>query len=55
MPLNLETNEIVTRLLSEGLILPWMKSLQDVMKLLRLKRYYEQIDAVFDEIAINDQ
>lgn len=50
----LETNDIVTRLLSGRLDFAMDEILARRQKLLRLKRYYEQIDAVFDEIAIND-
>lgn len=50
----LETNDIITRLLSGRLDSAMDEILARRQKLLRLKRYYEQIDAVFDEIAIND-
>ncbi len=50
----LETNNTITRLLSGRLDFAMDEILARRQKLLRLKRYYEQIDAVFDEIAIND-
>lgn len=50
----MEINSTVTRLLSGRLDYAMDEILARRQKLLRLKRYYEQLDAVFDEIAIND-